>query len=340
MQIERLLIVGYGSIGKRHLKIARRLLPFADIRVLRHQKCQSVPQYANGCISSLDDALAFMPQAAVIASPCTFHLQTAIPLASAGVHLLVEKPLAASSEGITQLMAICTERGSLLMTAYNMRYLKSLRFFREKIFSELIGEVISVRCDIGQYLPTWRPSTDYRKGVSASRALGGGVLLELSHEIDYLRWIFGEVEWVNALLSKQSNLEIDVEDTAHLILGFKKNHAGRKLIGSLNMDFIRHDTKRQCLAIGESGSLRWNGVTGTVEYFKAGGAEWELLLRHLPDSEESYLSEWQDFISSVNFGFVPQISGADGLAALKIIEAARLSNEINNRNTVTLSEDE
>ena len=77
-----------------------------------------------------------------------------------------------------------------------------------------------LRCEIGQYLPLWRPGSDYRLGVSANRALGGGVLLELSHELDYLRWIFGDVDWVQASLERQSALEIDVEDTAHLLLSF------------------------------------------------------------------------------------------------------------------------
>ena len=97
--IDRLLIVGHGSIGQRHLRIARGLLPNADIRVLRHQTCEFIPENADGCMSRLDEALAFAPQAAVIASPSTFHMQTALPLANAGVHLLVEKPLAASYDG-------------------------------------------------------------------------------------------------------------------------------------------------------------------------------------------------------------------------------------------------
>ena len=334
MLIERLLIVGYGSIGRRHLRIARSLLPYADIRVLRHQKYESVPEYANGCMSSLDDALAFMPQAGVIASPSTFHMETALPLAEAGAHLLVEKPLAASLSGTAQLLASCLERGNVLMTAYNLRFLPSLNTFREKILSGFIGKVISVRCEVGQYLPSWRPGSDYRQSVSASRALGGGALLELSHEIDYLRWIFGEVSWVRASLSKQSNLDIDVEDTAHLILGFESDAVGRKLIASLNMDFVRHDATRQCLAIGEQGSLRWNGLTGSVEHFNAGAKEWDQIFKHLPNRDESYIAEWQHFIASICEGDAPQIGGEDGLATLEIIEAARHSNLTNDATPV------
>lgn len=325
MLIERLLIVGHGSIGQRHLRIARELLPNADIRVLRHQKCESVPAFANACVSSLDEALAFSPQVAVIASPSTFHMHTALPLAESGAHLLVEKPLAASLDGVSRLIQICAARGTVLMTAYNLRFMPSLQAYRNLIQSGRIGRVISVRCEIGQYLPSWRPDSDYRQGVSASLQLGGGVLLELSHEIDYLRWIFGEVAWVQAVLSRQSSLEIDVEDTAHLILGFEPDADSRALITSLNMDFVRHDTTRQCLAIGEQGSLRWNGVTGIVEFFPAGGTSWESVFAHPPQRDESYTAEWQHFLTCIRDGAAPLISGQDGLSVLKIIDAARRS---------------
>jgi len=325
VQIDRVLVVGYGSIGQRHLRIVRSLLPDASIRVLRHQRCDSIPEYADGCTSSLAEALTFAPQAAVIASPSVFHMDSAQPLAEAGVHLLIEKPLAASPDGVRQLLETCSAGGNVLMTAYNLRFMPSLQRFRELIQSEYIGRVLSVRCEIGQYLPSWRPGVDYRQGVSATSAMGGGALLELSHEIDYLRWIFGEVDSVRANLSRQSNLEIDVEDTAHLILGFAEQKSGGRLIANLNMDFVRHDTTRQCLAIGEQGSLRWNGLTGIIELFPVGGIAWEQVFVHSPQRDESYMAEWQHFLACIRDGTKPLVNGQDGLAALNIIQAARSS---------------
>ncbi len=323
--ITRLLVVGYGSIGQRHLRIARALLPETDIRVLRHQPCESTPEYADGCMSDLSDAIAFAPQAAVICNPSTFHVPTAQPLAEAGVHLLVEKPIAGTLYGLENLLTTCAARKLVLMTAYNLRFVSSLREYRRQIQSGCIGRVISVRCEIGQNLLSWRPGADYRRGVSASRGLGGGVLLELSHEIDYLRWIFGEVAWVKASLSRQSDLEIDVEDTAHLILGFAPDGDGRKLITNLSMDFVRHDANRQCLAIGEQGSLRWNGLTGVIDFFPAGGVAWAPVFSRPPERDESYTLEWEHFLACIRDGHTPLISGEDGLAVLSIIEAARRS---------------
>lgn len=327
MLIKRVLIIGLGSIGKRHLRLARELLPDADIRVLRHQECVSVPEHATGCFSRLDQAIDFAPQIAVIASPATFHMNTAQALAQVGVHLLVEKPLSASLDGVPQLLETCREHGTVLLTGYNLRFLPSLQQFRDLLNENVIGSVLSVRCEIGQYLPSWRPDTDYRQGVSARHELGGGALLELSHELDYLCWIFGEVEWVKATLSRQSSLEIDVEDTAHLILGFASAATEHQLIGTVSMDFVRHDASRLCTAIGEKGSLRWNGLTGVVEQFEAGAIGWREIFRHQHQRDDSYLAEWQHFLSCISEQKTPLITGEDGFKVLQVIDAARKASE-------------
>jgi predicted dehydrogenase len=321
--ISRVLIVGLGSMGQRHLRLARELIPKADIRVLRRQSGSAVPCESNGCFSRIEEAIAFAPQIAVIANPAPFHIATAQTLANTGMHLLIEKPLSDSLKGVEQLLETCHMQGTVLLTGYNLRYLPSLQRFRDLLGERVIGKVLSVRCEIGQYLPTWRPDSDYRQGVSARQELGGGVLLELSHELDYLRWIFGEVEWVKATLSRQSGLEIDVEDSAHLTLGFVSAADGQRLTGTVNLDFIRRDTTRLCTAIGESGSLRWNGLTGEVALFPAGAIEWRQECSYPHQRDDSYRAEWQDFLACVGETKVPQVKAEDGLRVLEIIEAAR-----------------
>ena len=323
--IDRVLIVGLGSIGKRHLRLARGLMPYADIRVLRHQNKNEVPEYSNGSFTNLDEAVAFKPQIAVIASPASFHVATSQSLADDGVHLLIEKPLSNSLSGVARLLETCRDKNLVLLTGYNLRFLPSLQRYRDLLDEHIIGNIHSVRCEIGQYLPTWRPDTDYRTSVSASSEMGGGVLLELSHELDYLRWIFGEVEWVKATLRQQTELEIDVEDSAHLTLGFKPESKNRQLIAQVNLDFIRHDTTRICTAIGEKGTLRWNGLNGDVSFYSAGSNEWIDLYSHLHHRDESYLAEWKNFMECVVQHKKPLVTGEDGLKVLEIIEAARSS---------------
>jgi predicted dehydrogenase len=324
--LERLLIVGLGSIGSRHLRIARTLLPNACIGVLRHRACAELAESgADHCFTRLDAALAFEPQAAVVASPATRHLDSALPLARAGVHLLVEKPLSGTADGVGELIDTSRRMGTVLQAGYNLRFSPTLQRFRDLLQSGTIGRCYSVRAEIGQFLPSWRPGTDYRQGVSARRDLGGGALLELSHELDYLRWAFGDIAWVQATLRRQSDLDIDVEDTAHLALGFVPSSDGRQLVGSLDMDFIRRDPVRQCTAVGEAGSLRWNGLLGSVEQFRADGSAWEEIFRSSPERDETYVAEWRQFIGAVLGGHPTAASGEDGLRVLEIIDAARVS---------------
>jgi len=325
--IKRILIVGFGSIGKRHLRLARELLPHAEIGVLRHKAESVVPEGADFMFTTMSEALIFSPNLAIIASPASFHLSHAIPLAEAGIHLLIEKPISTTSEGIEDLTEACKNQNVVISIGYNFRFLKSLQEFKSIIDSEMIGSIWSVRCEVGQYLPSWRPDGDYRKGVSAQNFLGGGALLELSHEIDYLRWIFGEVDWVQATLTKQSDLEIDVEDTAHLFIGFAAKDSGRQILASVNLDFIRHDTTRICTVIGKLGSLRWNGIGGTLEHWAIGTQGWQEIYRDESPRDESYIAEWKHLIHCIEEESQAMITPEDGLKVLQIIESARAASE-------------
>jgi predicted dehydrogenase len=321
----KILIVGLGSIGLRHLRLSRSLLATAEIKVLSRKKHTLNPKFSNGTFESLKEGVAFAPDIAVIANAATLHLESAQALAMAGAHIFVEKPLSTSTIGVSELIETCKRESTLLMIGYNLRFSPSLLHFKFLLNEGLIGRALSVRCEVGQYLPNWRPGSDYRQSVSSVSELGGGVLLELSHEIDYLRWIFGEVSWVRATLRRQSDLEINVEDSAHLILGFSPNTEGKQLTCALNLDFIRHDYTRLCTVIGEKGSLRWNGLTGAVEIFRQDAPDWVKLFRHKPQRDETYVAEWNDFLNCIKEKRVPKVTGEDGLKVIEIIEAARLS---------------
>lgn len=323
--IERILIVGFGSIGKRHFKIAHELFPYADIRILGHKELRHNQSGTGDLFASLEQALDFLPQLAVIANPATYHPTTAKALLQIGCHILIEKPLADSWEASIPLTKLAISKKLTLLLGYNLRYTPCLRQFRQYYLDGLIGKALSVRCEVGQFLPSWRPDKDYRTSVSAQQKLGGGVLLELSHELDYLCWIFGDALWVSASLSKQSDLEIDVEDTAYLILGFSERD--RTILVSLNLDFIRHDTTRYCTIIGDKGSLRWDALRGTVEHYPAGAESWTQVFSSNSDQNQSYLAEWKHMIACINGEEQPLITLNDGLQVMKIIEVARRSSE-------------
>jgi len=318
----RALVAGLGSIGTRHLRLLREALPKAEILVFRHRDCSDPIAYADGCITGLDEACAFAPRVAIIASPAPFHLELAQALANGGTHLLIEKPLAASTNGVKEFLSDCAAKGIVVQVGYNLRLLETLQKFRSELINGRIGKVHTVRCEIGQYLPNWRPGLDYRKTVSARRKLGGGVLLELSHELDMLRWVFGEVDWVSGWIGQLGALDIDVEDSVYLNLGFSSG-----IVANLGMDFLRHDTTRCCTAIAETGTLRWDAVAGQVSLFSHDDNQWRVLVDKQPDRDASYQEQIKLFLDAVVSGKPDQTAatGIDGLAVLHLIDAAKIS---------------
>jgi predicted dehydrogenase len=137
-----------------------------------------------------------------------------------------------------------------------------------------------------------------------------------------LRWVFGEVDWVSGWRGRLGTLEIDVEDCAHLNLGFDGGS-----VGFLGMDFLRRDTTRRCTAIAEAGSLQWDAVAGQVSLFTPETGQWQILFEQKPHRDDSYRMQMKLFLDAVAHGRIAPLAatGEDGLAVLHMIEAARRS---------------
>lgn len=318
---KNILIVGAGSAGTRHLNIARALFPKATIALLTNRINIDSSLSPDLHFINIKDAISFQPDIAVISGASSSRMEISTSLAKSGTHLLIEKPISNSTKDVENLIKICKEKKIILAVGYNLRFNESLMTFREHINSQIIGKPLLIKCEVGQFLPSWRENIDYRESVSANRKLGGGVLLELSHEIDYLSWIFGKINWVRATVMKQSSLEIDVEDSAILTLGIE-NYKNPKLVANLSMDFIRQDRQRNCVVVGEKGTLKWDGVNQEVSILMKAESSWTILFKTETSTNDSYLDEWNDFISCTNSGNPPRATGIDGLNALEVIESA------------------
>ncbi len=331
----RALIVGLGSIGKRHLRNLRAILPTAEITVWRQHgrsgnDIDFYPQ-ANKFVYSLEDALNTRPEIAIIANPASYHIKTGLELAHAGTSLLVEKPISNQVEAVSDLIELCTSQSLTLMTGYNLRFQPALQALQQQVREGIIGQVLCLQAEVGQYLPEWRPDSNYSQGVSAQRQLGGGVVLELSHELDYARWLMGEIATVSAQTKKLSDLAVDVEDTANIQLTFTSG-----AIGNLHLNMIQRDNSRTCKLIGTEGSLLWNGITSEVSLYSANTRAWQQIFATKDnDRNEMFVNELKHFLNCVTSGSKPLVTGEDGLRILEIALAVHESSRL--QKTVTIA---
>lgn len=324
--LERILIVGFGSIGKRHFEIARQLLPDVKFGTLR-SGTGKVEANEGISFSSFDlqEALNFKPDIVVLANPASHHIKLAIEFAKHGIHLFIEKPISDSSLLYQEFSEIIEKSKVNVAVGYNLKFSPSLQFLKKQLETRTIGKVLSVECSVGQYLPDWRPEQDYRETVSAKKDLGGGVLLELSHELNYLAWLFGSVDSVVCISGKSSDLEINVEDSANLLMQIKQNSV-ISLVIQLRMDFIRRDPHRFCTILGEKGTLIWDYISGFVKLYDPDKKTWIEMFSQVPNRDETYIAEWKDFLFAIETGSEPLTSYKEGFQTLKVVEAARASN--------------
>lgn len=312
----RLVVVGCGSIGARHARNAAAL-GVSSIAVFDpdgSRRSDVARESGATAYASLAVALESGPDAAIICTPPADHVASAQACADAGCDLLIEKPLAAAVDGLDRLESVIAERKLRAAVAYQLRFHPAVARMRDLVCSGQIGRLLAVQAEYGQYLPAWRPSRDYRETYTAQAALGGGILLDGSHEIDYIRWIGGEIHGVYALAARLSDLAMDAEDTAALVMRFQSN-----AVAEIHLDCVQRGYSRKCTLIGTEATVRWDAGTG-LQITTAAATHNEPAV---PEPNRPYLDELAAFLSgSVD---APLASFRDGRRVLQIVLAARES---------------
>jgi predicted dehydrogenase len=321
----KILIVGFGSIAKRHLTNLSAVAPDAQLALLRlHNKSVDLGVHAlevQETFFDLDDAIAWQPDMALLTNPAPFHVPAGLRLASTGCHLFIEKPIGTKEDEVKELIGVCREFKVVLMVGYVLRFARWLRVIKETLVDGAIGKPMMIRAEVGQYLPDWRTGVDYRQSVSARRYLGGGAIFELSHEIDYVCWLMGEVDRVTAIAECSGELEVDVEDMAEIGLHFRSG-----CVGSIHLDMLQRTPVRGGKVVGSEGAIVWNGITREVELFKPGVENRQLIYRESSaDARDMYLDEMSHFLDCIQTNRDPLVGGKDGLRALQIALAAKKS---------------
>lgn len=322
IEANRFVVVGSGSIARRHIANLKALYVDAQIGcVSASGRVISADETGADFISSdLGSAIAERPTFAVVASPAPFHLEQALELLKAGVPVLIEKPLAVSSRDVAPYCDAFQAYAGRLDIAYNLRFMPSAQKVKAMVEAQFLGRLYDISIRVGQYLPDWRPGTDYRKNVSARAELGGGVLLELSHELDYLNWIFGEFDRCTCISQHSGLLEIDVEDSVHAML---ERHDG--VVAHLSMNFLQRIPVRQCIVTGEQGVLVWDLLANSVSSRTV--AQGEIMHFHDPayDRNQMYKDELLHFSGVANGTSLPAVGLGPAIEVLQLVDALKLS---------------
>ncbi len=318
----RFLICGLGSIGRRHLRNLRALGQ-EDIVLLRSGKA-SLPDDESmrglPVEHDLRTALAkWKPDAVIVSNPTALHLDIAIPAAYAGCHLLIEKPLSHSLERVDVLQQAVGQGGGRVLVGFQFRFHPALEWAQGVIAEGRIGRPISVRAHWGEYLPGWHPWEDYRQSYSARTHLGGGVVLTLCHPFDYLRWLLGETEVLAAAIGRLSGLEIEVEDTAEVLLRFASG-----ALGTVHVDYCQRPPSHWLEIIGSEGTLRWDNADGTARLYEAAKGEWSACAPPAQfERNDLFLAEMRHFLALMEGREESRCSLQDGIAALRLALEAR-----------------
>lgn len=265
------LIAGFGSIGRRHLRNLRALGETDFVLYRSYHSTLPDDEIAGlPVVNTIEDALAHHPQAAIISNPTALHLDVAIPLAEAGCNIFMEKPVSNTLDRVDELADALRRGGSRLLVGFQFRYHPGLRQVKTWLERAEIGRPVSFRCHWAEYLPNWHPWEDYHQSYAARSDLGGGVVLSLSHPLDYLRWLLGDVAALWAFAGSLGDLEIDVLDSAEIGLSFQ-----RGVNGTVHLDYLQRPPSHMLEIIGTQGLIRWDNATGSASLYRANRDAWE-----------------------------------------------------------------
>ena len=317
----KFLICGLGSIGRRHVRLIRRQLPNANIAVLRSGLGSACEEEAlvNSQFKCQEEALSWRPDAVIIASPASIHLQQALFFASHDIPLLIEKPLGTGFEPDHQFCQLAQDALKLpILIGYVLRHDQCLQWVKHQLELGSLGTLIEANFYCGSWLPDWRKGTDYRHGVSAQSKLGGGVLLELSHEIDLAFWLLSDSLLLQSVIVQQSGLlEIDVEDRAQI-----SALTSTDVSVTFHLNFCTQPARRELLLRGTEAELHCDLLKGEAHYRSAAGQCNEC--SYLPQPDERYQRQFHHFLSCIEEKEKPVCTVFDGLNVLKLIQQIRI----------------
>jgi predicted dehydrogenase len=317
-----ILVVGAGSIGRRHLRNLRALgvETLAACDPASNNLAEAVKESSVEAYDDFGQALqATRPEVVFVCTPPVSHVSIALQAVRHGAHVFIEKPLSNELEGVDELIGLLRTTQRVAQVGYNLRFHPGLQKVKELVDKGTIGRVLWARIEAGQYLPDWRPGRDYRLNYTARRDQGGGIILDGSHELDYAIWIMGRPSEVQCMAGRVSSLETDVEDCATLLLRFETGAQA-----DVHMDFVQRGYARACKIAGEDGSVLWDYEQNHVRVYRAASSSWDTLPYNFHPND-MYVAEVEHFLQCVVHEGKPEVDLDHAKLVLEVAVAAKLA---------------
>ena len=262
---KKILIVGLGSIGKRHLKNFFKFTPNIDICDIRTDRLSEVKNFFNikNCFRNLNEAFESSKYDAIlICTPPSSHLNIAEQAIKNNCALFIEKPLGISVTGWKDVSKICEKKKLINYVAYCHRFIPYTNFLKKIIKNKIIGKIFSGHLRWASYLPNWHPYEDYRDFYMSKKNLGGGALLDDSHGIDLIRYLLGDIKSVFGQVCNLSDLEMTSDDSIHGVMNLEN-----KVL--INISFELYETRPEISLklTGSKGSIKWDRVKNLIEIY-------------------------------------------------------------------------
>lgn len=295
MIVKTLAVIGLGNIATRHRRNLKNLFP--ESRLFAMSASGRIPEeIISDCdqvVSSIDELIQQGVEFVLVASPAPFHAQHSIPLLEASIPTLIEKPVTADVEDARKLIAAAEHNQTPVAVGYCLRYLPSAQVVKQLLEAQSVGTLLNAQIEIGQYLPDWRPTKNYQETVSAKANLGGGALLELSHELDYTQWLLGDLNIQFSHLRSSTQLGLEVEDLVDTIATTESG-----AVVSIHLDFLQRQAFRRCRFVGTQGTIEWDLIKNEVVQTLL--AEHSVIYSEPDwDKNQMYLNMVVDFVAKI-----------------------------------------
>ena len=309
-----ILIVGFGHFGRKYYNLINQHYKDHKIYLLRHSKTNEklLDYKISKTFYSLEETNEIKLDIVIITNPSCYHVETANYFLKKKIHCLVEKPLDSTYD---RSIEIINNNDCCLEIGYLLRHSKLFEILLN--YEKYIGKLLSTKINVGQYLPTWR-SKDYKESVSSHKNMGGGVLLELSHDINYLLGFINNRKdyQIKSFSGKVSDLEIDVEDICNIIMKVNMKDDSQINI-NLNLDMIDFNSNRTCKLIGENGTLVVDFVNKQANLFTKDNKNITLI----DNLDENLLQkQFENFLNRIKINDYSNSSINDAIETLKIID--------------------